>query len=772
VTNSSSERAFVSLQRVVRHLQQHTRKQGHRPAESLQVPSEQLEDALAELLRARDALRDALQESRQRDAEATALLESARAVLEYHEFGDAARTIFHCCKKLIGAAAGYVALLDPDGTNNEIVYLDAGGLPCAVDPTLPMPIRGLRAEAYRTGRAVYDNSFPDSEWARLIPPQHAPLQNVLFAPLTIKGKAVGLLGVANKPGGFTEHDARMASAFGEFASVALHNSRTLESLETSEKRFRSVVETAGDAIVSVDRRGDVVFWNDAAEETFGYAAGELLGKPLVTVIPERFREAHRERMQRLVSGRAGRIIGRPEETVGLRKSGAEFPMELSVAAWQVGNEPFLTGIIRDISRRKRADAALRKARDELETRVAERTAELTLANLQLRNENTERRRAEAALRESRAFLQTVIDGMPEPVLVIDRDHRVVLANQALRDDYPGKDPVADRLACYQVSHHRNAPCGAPEHVCPLPDVVATGAPVTVTHTHCNADGNEAVVEVIAAPIFDKKGRVVQMIESCHDITARVRAEEQARQRQAELAHVARLGIMAEMATGLAHELNQPLSAIVAYIHACLLRIRSGAADPAELLDNMERAAAQAQRAGDIVDRIRDFTCKGEARRTEVNINTLVREAADLAKPEARRCGVRVHLDLDELLAPVVADSVQIEQVIVNLLRNALEAMSENGNDDRTLTIRTSMLGTESVQLAVRDTGPGLADEHAERVFTRFFTTKADGMGMGLSISRSIIDTHGGRLWMTPNPDRGVTFQFTLPAAPGDLQDDN
>ena len=166
-------------------------------------------------------LSNSLEESQRSETEISALLKSSRAVLQNKEFPDSARAIFDACKELIGATAGYVALLSKDGKQNEVLFLDAGGLPCTVDPLLPMPIRGLRAEAYRSGEAVVENDFPRSEWSKFMPAGHVQLENVLFAPLKIEQRVVGVIGLANKPSGFTKRDREMAMAFGEIASVAL-----------------------------------------------------------------------------------------------------------------------------------------------------------------------------------------------------------------------------------------------------------------------------------------------------------------------------------------------------------------------------------------------------------------------------------------------------------------------------------------------------------------------------------------------------------------------
>jgi PAS domain S-box-containing protein len=191
----------------------------------------ELEKELAESLRA----------AQLRQSEVTALLKASKAVLQHREFKNSAREIFDSCKELLGATAGYVALLANSGKENEVLFLDSGGLPCTVDPALPMPIRGLRQEAYAGAEVVYNNSFLRSEYAKLMPIGHVKLENVLFAPLISNKQAVGVIGLANKPGGFNNHDAEVAFAFGAIASVALLNSQVLEGLEMEiEQRTRQL----------------------------------------------------------------------------------------------------------------------------------------------------------------------------------------------------------------------------------------------------------------------------------------------------------------------------------------------------------------------------------------------------------------------------------------------------------------------------------------------------------------------------------------------------
>lgn len=173
--------------------------------------------------------------------EIKALLKAIKSICKHGDFNRTARLIFNEAKKIIGAASGYVALLSADSKKNELLFLDAGGLPCSVDPSLPMPIRGLRAEAYKHKKAVFNNSFMKSKWLKFLPRGHVILSNVLFAPLVIDNKAVGLMGLANKPGGFTDKDAELAAVFGEFAALAFHNNKNLDILNNTIKQLKTAL---------------------------------------------------------------------------------------------------------------------------------------------------------------------------------------------------------------------------------------------------------------------------------------------------------------------------------------------------------------------------------------------------------------------------------------------------------------------------------------------------------------------------------------------------
>lgn len=292
------------------------------------------------------------------------LIEAAQALLSVGDFEKAAKSIFVACKKAIGAEAGYVALLSEDGSENKVLFLDPGYLDCTVDPSLPMPIRGLRETAYRTKQVVFDNEFIESKWMKFMPAGHAPLENVMFAPMIVRENALGLLGLANKKGGFTDKDAEIAKVYADLAAISLMNSMTLQSLEDSEERFRSVAQTATDAVITVDSEGRVMFWNNGATKIFNYSSDEMMGKKLDSIMPERFLDKHNASMERAKKG-IHTIIGKMVEVAAVRRGGTEFPIELSLANWSTKEGEFYTSIIRDITERKLAEDALQQAINKL-----------------------------------------------------------------------------------------------------------------------------------------------------------------------------------------------------------------------------------------------------------------------------------------------------------------------------------------------------------------------------------------------------------------------
>ena len=264
------------------------------------------------------------------------------------------------------------------------------------------------------------------------------------------------------------------------------------------------------------------------------------------------------------------------------------------------------------------------------------------------------------------------------------------------------------------------------------------------------------------PDKDDADQVYGVIVLIGDITSRVAIESIDRKRLLEIAHINRLSTMGEMATEIAHELNQPLTAISIYSDACRRLILSGQGEQEQIIQSLRDINVQAERAGEVLRRIREFASKKDLLQQEYNINTIVEEALDLLKVEIRTRNVALKLILEDDLPEIYIDKILIEQVIFNLVRNALEAMDSIDESLRILEIHTSKINVNEIEVSVDDTGPGLSVSKIKRLFEPFYTSKSQGMGMGLTISNSIIEAHHGRIWAAQNDHGGTTFVFTLP----------
>jgi len=273
------------------------------------------------------------------------------------------------------------------------------------------------------------------------------------------------------------------------------------------------------------------------------------------------------------------------------------------------------------------------------------------------------------------------------------------------------------------------------------------------------------IHTVGHPVFNSSGNLVEYVGTVIDVTERKRAEqerERLRQVQADLAHLSRVTTMVELTASLAHEIKQPISAALTNARTCLRWLGRDTPDLPEASEAASRIVKDATRAAEIISRISLLFKKGVLQRELVDVNDVIREMIVLLRSEANRYSISIRMELAENLPTVMADRVQLQQVFMNLMLNGIDAMKEaNGGSE--LTIK-SEADDGQVLISVSDTGVGLSPDQAEQIFKAFFTTKDQGTGMGLPISRSIIESHGGRLWATGVPGIGATFQFTLPAA--------
>jgi C4-dicarboxylate-specific signal transduction histidine kinase len=274
------------------------------------------------------------------------------------------------------------------------------------------------------------------------------------------------------------------------------------------------------------------------------------------------------------------------------------------------------------------------------------------------------------------------------------------------------------------------------------------------------DGTEFPVEISLSPLDTPDGTLVS--GAVRDVTERTRAEEALRQAKADLAHISRVTTMGELTASLAHEVNQPIAATITNANTCLRWLNRDQPDLTEARAAVSRIVQDGKRAGEIVNRVRLLFKKSPLQRELVDLNEIIREMNALLESEATRYNIVVRTELAADLSQVMGDRVQLQQVLMNLMMNSIDAMRDV-DGTRELTIKSQRGEDGQVLISVSDTGVGLPPQQADKIFNPFFTTKAHGTGMGLRISRSIVESHGGRLWASDNSPRGATFQFTLPA---------
>ncbi|UCC72569.1 MAG: PAS domain S-box protein [Gemmatimonadota bacterium] len=274
------------------------------------------------------------------------------------------------------------------------------------------------------------------------------------------------------------------------------------------------------------------------------------------------------------------------------------------------------------------------------------------------------------------------------------------------------------------------------------------------------------------PFAAEERRLIDAVaERLGRVAERLQAERSFREKDQELrerlTHLTRVSVMGEMASSIAHEVNQPLTAIAAYAQACRRMLDAGMTDSALVLDVLERIGDEALRAGDIIHRLGNLVQRRESRQSDCDINELIRGIEKLALVDARLHDVELRLELGTTLPPILADGIQIQQVVLNLIRNSIDALEDTPAGKKDIVVRTTARDEAEVQVSVTDSGCGLPEDAEDKLFEPFFTTKEAGMGMGLSISRSIVTSHGGRMWFSHNPGAGATFFFTIPTGSGD-----
>jgi len=491
--------------------------------------------------------------------------------------------------------------------------------------------------------------------------------------------------------------------------------RAEETLRESEIRFRTFVDHAGDALFVQDlEQGIIVDVNRQACESLGYTRQELIGSTAVAFHLDADRAEMESAAERAAAGET--VVDTHRHR---RKDGTVFPVEANTSSFWYGGRRFLLHVSRDIS---------------------------------------DRLRAEEELRNTAAQWQATFDAVQESVLLLDKDFRVLRANHAAAEflGLPFDKIVGGH--CYDLTHATSTPPAE----CPL-------AKMRQSRRHEEAEvmarKGGPWLSVSVDPLFDPSGELTQVVHVARDITDRKRAEEERerlRQLEADLAHIDRVSILGELTASIAHEVNQPLSGIVSSGSACLRWLARDVPDLEEAREAARRIVRDGKRAGEIITRIRALTKKAVASREKLDLNETIREVLTLVGDEAKRNTVVIRTRFGDDVFPVLGDQVQLQQVVLNLVMNAIEAMSSVGERARELVITTRNIDPDQVQVTVEDSGTGIDPQMIDKIFGSFYTTKPGGMGMGLSISRSILQAHGGRLWATAKDGAGAIFHFTLP----------
>lgn len=368
--------------------------------------------------------------------------------------------------------------------------------------------------------------------------------------------------------------------------------------------------------------------------------------------------------------------------------------------------------------------------------------------------------AESERKQAERWFQHLLESAPDALILVGRSGEMLLVNRQTEAvfGYPREALIGRPIELLVPERVRPAHAAHRDAFFARPRIRPMYSTPGLYGRH--QDGHEFPVDISLSPVEAPQGLVVAC--AIRDITARVRAEQLLKQRQDELAHVARLATMGEMATGLAHELNQPLYSISNYARGCLRRLDADTLEPASLRDVLAEIATESDRAAKIIRRLRRMVQKREPVRAVLNLNRAIEDACALCQADLKRHAVNLERQLDTALPKTYADEVQIQQVVLNLLRNAVEAVRDAPHEVRRVRIRTGRSSGDTLVVSVSDMGSGIREEDLDRVFDAFYTTRPAGMGMGLAISRSIVEMHGGRIWAVNEPDCGATFHFTLP----------
>ncbi len=539
-----------------------------------------------------------------------------------------------------------------------------------------------------------------------------------------------------------ELDRRVVQRTGELAAASqeltkeLAERRQMEErlqleereLKRSEVRKAAILDSALDCIVMIDHEGRISEFNPAAEHSFGYRRDEVLGKHLAdVVIPPALREQHRQGFARYLATGEARVLGRRIEMTAIRADGSEFPVELAIIRTPLDGPPSFTGFLRDITEHKQNEAALRDAH------------------------------AQVARSEER--WRSVFENSAIGVALADLHGRFLATNPVYQRMLGYTEQELQRLSFLDVTHDEDLELSRS-----LVNELLAGKRRQFQMEKQYRRKNGSLVwarnNVSIVPGTERVPGFLMALSE--DITEHKEAEEALSKARSELAQVARVSSLGVLTASIAHEVNQPLSGIVTNASTCLRMLGADPPNVEGARETVRRTIRDGNRAAEVINRLRALFGKKEITPELVDLNEAAEEVIALSLSELQRNRVILRPELANDLPLVSGDRVQLQQVILNLVRNASDAMSSVDDRPRQMLIRTERDQDERVRLSVQDAGSGFDPQSADRLFETFYTTKNDGMGIGLALSRSIIESHHGRLWALLNDGPGATFSFSVP----------
>jgi PAS domain S-box-containing protein len=505
-------------------------------------------------------------------------------------------------------------------------------------------------------------------------------------------------------------------------------------LKRSEVRKTAILNSALDCIVTIDHEGRITEFNPAAEQTFGYRRDEVVGRSMADVIiPPTFREMHRQGFARYLATGEARVLGKRVEMTAVRADGSEFLVELTITRTPLDGPPSFTGYLRDITEHRRNENALHAAH------------------------------AQVAQSEERWRL--VFENSAIGVVLADLDGRFLAANPVYEQMLGYTEEELQKLSFLDITHEEDLELNRK-----LIGELLAGKrqQFQIEKQYRRKDGSLIWVRNNVSLVPGTERVPQSLMALSEDVTERKRAEEALAQVRSELAHVSRVTTLGAMTASIAHEVNQPLSGILTNASTCT---RMLAHDPPNIegaRETVRRLIRDGNRMAEVISRLRALFSKKDAAIESMNLNEAVLEVIALCIVDLQKNRVVLRPELPDDLPLVKGDRVQLQQVILNLLRNGSDAMSTVEDRPRQLVIRTERDEGDRVRLTVQDAGVGFDPQVVNRLFDPFYTTKGEGMGIGLSVSRYIIESHHGRMWATLNDGPGAAFSFSIPRAPEGL----